>query len=159
MNSEKQLIHFMSLAAADAMNGMQKGDGGPFGALICRNSEIVSIGHNSVFLETDPSAHAEIVAIRLACRQLGRLFLDDCTLISTCEPCPMCLSAVFWARIPRVFYGCTRQDAEEIGFIDNHIYEALSQGHSDEIELKQIDNSHCIPLFRSWQSSQNKRVY
>ncbi len=149
----------MSLAAADAMAGMIKGDGGPFGALIYRAEEIVSIGHNSVFLHTDPSAHAEIVTIRKACLSLGRLFLEDCTLISTCEPCPMCLSAVFWARIPLVYYGCTRQDAEEIGFIDKHIYQALQSGSSGEIDLKRIDSPDCTALFRYWEESQQKRPY
>ncbi len=159
MMNEKQLQHLMSLAAADAYEGMKKGDGGPFGAIVCQGERIVSTAHNSVFLLTDPTAHAEITAIREACRTLGRLHLEDCTLITTCEPCPMCLSAIFWAHIPAVYYSCTRQDAEEIGFIDHHIYRALQNGNTGDIKLTRIDSPECTTLFQTWQEAQYKKPY
>jgi len=159
MLSETQVKTLLSLAAADALEGVKNGDGGPFGALIYKNDQVISLGHNSVFLFTDPSAHAEIVAIRKACLTLRQLFLDDCTLISTCEPCPMCLSAAFWARIPRIYFSSTRQEAEEIGFIDKHIYQALQNGISGEIDLQQVDSPDCPPLFRFWEESKQKRPY
>ncbi len=159
MISETQIQHYMDLAAADALEGMKNGDGGPFGALICRGETVISLGHNSVFLLSDPTAHAEIVAIRKASQQLKRLFLDDCCLITTCEPCPMCLSAIFWARIPRVYYSCTRRDAAEIGFIDDHIYCALQSGSSGDIRMQRIASPQCSALFSTWQQAQYKKPY
>jgi tRNA(Arg) A34 adenosine deaminase TadA len=159
MINEHRIAEFMSLAAADALEGMKKGDGGPFGALICRGEEIISIGHNSVFLHSDPSAHAEITAIRAACKELGRLFLDDCTLITTCEPCPMCLGAIFWARIPRVIYSSTRMDAEAAGFIDRHIYEALQSGTTGDIEMIHFEHDARPDLFKTWLKLEQMRPY
>lgn len=156
---QKEIQHLLSLAAAEAAEGMKRGDGGPFGAIVCQGERIVSKAHNSVFLLTDPTAHAEITAIRAACATLGRLHLEDCTLITTCEPCPMCLSAIFWAHIPTVYYSSTRQDAEDIGFIDQHIYRALQTGNTGDVRLKQVENSDCSSLFRSWQDPQINKPY
>ncbi len=109
-----------------ARRAVEKNRGGPFGAIIVRNNEIVSRGWNRVTSSHDPTAHAEVVAIRSACRKLRSFQLDDCELYASCEPCPMCLAAIYWARIPRVVFGAGRQDAARVGFDDDLIYKELS---------------------------------
>ena len=106
---------------------MQAGHGGPFGAVVVRDGELIAEGFNQVTSTDDPTAHAEIVAIRRACRKLGTFKLTGCRLYTSCEPCPMCLAAIYWARIERVYYAATRADAEEVGFDDRHFYEELAR--------------------------------
>lgn len=116
---------FFEAALCEAQYGSARGQGGPFGAVVIREGMLISRAHNTVLSDRDPTAHAEINAIREACRILGRHDLSDCTLITTCEPCPMCLGAILWARIPTVLYGAGRGDAATIGFDDEIFYRIL----------------------------------
>ena len=115
----------MDNAVSEARAGVEKGDGGPFGAVIMRGDEVLAAAHNEVLSRNDPTAHAEILAIRAAAAAIGSPHLDGCTLYTTCEPCPMCLAAIHWARIERVVYAETRQDAAKIGFDDERFHEAM----------------------------------
>src|SRR5215467_14490780 len=117
---------FMREAIRLSIQMMRRGKGGPFGAVIVKDNKIVGRGCNQVTSASDPTAHAEIVAIREACRRLEAFQLDDCDLYTSCEPCPMCLAAIYWARIRRVFYGNTRQDAAKIEFDDDFIYREVA---------------------------------
>jgi guanine deaminase len=117
----------MRRAIALSLQRMQAGDGGPFGAVIAKDGRIVAEGWNQVTSARDPTAHAEIVAIRAAARALGRHSLEGCELYTSCEPCPMCMAAIYWARIDRVYFGNTRKDAAAIGFDDDHIYDQLAR--------------------------------
>lgn len=152
---------FMRQALAEAANGARSNDGGPFGALICRNGEVIASGHNEVLKTNDPTAHGEIVAIRKACAALGRFDLSDCVLYTSCEPCPMCLSAIYWARIPLVYYGCTKQDAADIGFDDEKIYEYLADPsqHADTLKLVPLNREECLQLFHEWNAKIDKTMY
>ena len=116
---------FMREAIKEADAGMRGGRGGPFGCVIVRQGEVIARGNNRVTSTNDPTAHAEVTAIREACAALKTLPLNDCELYTSCEPCPMCLAAIYWARIPRVFYGNTRADAAAIGFDDDFIYQQI----------------------------------
>jgi tRNA(Arg) A34 adenosine deaminase TadA len=118
---------FMRRAIELAQNGMNAGDGGPFGAIVVKDGEIVGEGCNRVTSTNDPTAHAEVVAIRAACEKLNSFQLDGCTIYTSCEPCPMCLGAIYWARPAKVFYACTREDAANIEFDDQFIYEEIEK--------------------------------
>src|SRR6516165_6840157 len=117
---------FMREAIRLSIQMMRRGKGGPFGAVVVKNDEVVGRGCNRVTSTNDPTAHAEIVAIRDACKRLKTFHLDDCDIYTSCEPCPMCLSAVYWARIRKLFYGNTRQDAAKIAFDDEFIYREVA---------------------------------
>ena len=152
---------FMQQALKEAINGSQGNEGGPFGAVICQKGQIIALGHNEVIKTNDPTAHAEIVAIRKACAQLGRFELSDCELYTSCEPCPMCLSAIYWARIPVVYFGCNKKDAAAIGFDDDKIYEFLKAPvqQTDTLRLIPLDRVSCLPIFSEWQKKQDKIMY
>ncbi len=115
----------MRMAIAESLRGMRRNEGGPFGCVIVRQGQLISKGHNRVIATNDPTAHAEVVALRRASRRLQRFDLSDCVLYTSCEPCPMCLSAIYWARICTVYYANTKQDAKRIGFADQFIYDEL----------------------------------
>ena len=133
---------FMKLANENAKRGIKNGDGGPFGAIILdENLNIIANGNNKVLKNNDPTAHAEIVAIREACKKLNTYDLSKCILYTSCEPCPMCLSAIIWANIKTVYYGCTKEDAGEIGFRDDIIYDYLKGKNTKLINLKQLDRN------------------
>ena len=150
---------FMNIAKKEALNGMLLNEGGPFGAVILdKNKNIISIGNNKVLKNNDPTAHAEIVAIRRACEKLNTYNLSDYILYTSCEPCPMCLSAIIWANIKEVYYACSRQDAANIGFRDDAIYEYLEGKNDGLINLKQIDREDCINLFEEYKKN-NKTIY
>ena len=117
---------FMQEAIEQAIENVRTGRGGPFGALVVKDGEVVARGANLVTASNDPTAHAEVVAIRKACRSLGSFQLDGCDLYTSCEPCPMCLGAIYWARLRRVFYGGTHEDAAAAGFDDHFIYDELA---------------------------------
>ncbi len=140
-------------------------DGGPFGAIITKNGEIVGRGNNQVVKSNDPTAHAEIIAIREACRNLKTFSLHECELYTSCYPCPMCLSAIIWANIKLVYYGNTKEDAEEIGFRDDKIYkyiETLTKEKNDLETLKLIpmDRAETIKTFEEFKNkSENKTMY
>ncbi len=139
---------------------MRRGKGGPFGAVIVRNAKIVGRGSNQVTSANDPTAHAEIVAIRAACQRLKTFQLDDCELYTSCEPCPMCLSAIYWARLGHVFYGNTRKDAAKIDFDDDFIYRevALPIGKRT-LKMKQLLHDEALAAFAEWQQKTDKILY
>jgi guanine deaminase len=151
---------FMRQAAREAEQGAAAGEGGPFGALIVQGSEVVAVSHNEVIKTKDPTAHAEILAIRAASRKLGRFDLSDCALVSSCEPCPMCLAAVYWAGIRKLYYGCTRRDAADAGFQDDFLYEVLA-GRADASRLaaEQIGREACLTAFEIWRNKEDKIKY
>jgi len=150
----------MKLAAAEAAAGVKKNHGGPFGAVIVRKGSVAARAHNEVIKTNDPTAHAEIVAIRKASARLKTFDLSDCELYTTCEPCPMCLAAILWARISRIYYGCTRRDAEEIGFRDNLFYEQMQvKTGASGISLVQLGRRECLNVFREWADNPAKVRY
>lgn len=150
---------FMKIAKENADNGIAKKEGGPFGAVVVdKEGNIIANGNNKVLKTNDPTAHAEIVAIREASKKLNTHDLSDCILYTSCEPCPMCLSAIIWANIKKVYYACTRKDAASIGFRDDMIYEYLKGENKDLIQLKEIDRKECIELFEEYKQK-NKEIY
>lgn len=155
----EQDISFMRQAIRLAEESVDHG-GGPFGAVIVRDGEVVSASSNSVTLECDPTAHAEVSAIREACRKLGTFSLRGCTIYTSCEPCPMCLGAIYWAGIDRIWYANTRSDAAEIGFADDFIYAELSKPlESRTLPIKPLLRSEAIATFRRWQQKPDKAEY
>ena len=150
---------FMELALKEARTGVSSGDGGPFGAVVVYDGEVIASAHNMVLKNHDPTAHAEVQAIRKACKILGSPLIPECEIYSTCEPCPMCLSAIMWARIPTVYYGCTKDDAEKIGFIDAFIYHVLDGSNGSELTRINLDRNDCLPLMEQWERDQNHGTY
>jgi len=151
---------FMEIAIKEAFNGLKKNDGGPFGAVIVRNSKIVAKGHNEVIKTNDPSAHAEIVAIRKASAKLKRYDLHDCEIYSSCEPCPMCFSAIHWAKMKKLYYGCTKKDVAEIGFDDKFIYDVIKGiAKKKQVKVKQIDRKKCLKPLEEWKLKEDKVQY
>lgn len=145
---------YMEKAKQNAENGILKKEGGPFGAIIVdKEGNIISNGNNQVLKNNDPTAHAEIVAIREVCKKLNTYDLKNYTLYTSCEPCPMCLSAIIWANIKEVYYGCTKEDAGKIGFRDDIIYDYLKGKNKDLINLKQIDREECIKTFEEYKNN------
>lgn len=144
-----------------AINMSNSSDGGPFGAIIVnKNNEIISYGNNKVTVDNDPTAHAEIIAIRNACKNINNFSLKDCTIYTSCEPCPMCLSAIYWARIEKIYYANTRKDAADIGFSDDFIYNEFNKDLNDRsIEIKQIKNTNALETFDKWKNNNNKIDY
>jgi len=151
---------FMRRAIRLAQNGIDSNQGGPFGAIVVRNGEIIAEGCNQVTSTNDPTAHAEVVAIRNACEKLGSFQLDDCVIYTSCEPCPMCLGAIYWARPAQVFYGCTREDAAEIGFDDQFIYDEIEKT-IDERHLKIVNflRDEALVVFENWANKPDKTEY
>jgi len=139
----------MAVALKEAWKNLELLAGGPFGAVIVKDGEIISCARNMVLARQDPTMHAEIVAIREACQKLGRIDLSDCVIYTTCEPCPMCLGAICWARIKKIYYGCTRDDAARIGFSDADIYKAIA-GNLLLVEIENIEREACLELFKAW---------
>lgn len=150
---------FMEIAKECAEHGVSRNEGGPFGAVIVdKSGNIIVKGNNMVLANNDPTAHAEVTVIREACKKLGTYDLSGCTLYTSCEPCPMCLSAIIWANIKEVYYACTREDAGKIGFRDDIIYDYLEGKNKDLINLKKIDREKCIDLFDEYEKN-NKIIY
>lgn len=143
---------FMEKAKIAAENGIRNNEGGPFGAIIVdKNNNIISTGNNKVLLNNDPTAHAEIVAIRETCKKLNTYDLSECILYTSCEPCPMCLSAIIWANIKKVYFGCTKKDANDIGFRDDIIYDYLKGNKSDLLDLQEMDREECLKVFKEYE--------
>jgi guanine deaminase len=160
VNDVKQQEQWMRDAVELARVGMQQNGGGPFGALVVCDRRIVGRGNNRVTEQLDPTAHAEIVAIREACRALGRFDLRGCVLFTSCEPCPMCLAAIYWAHIDKVFYASTRHDAAEAGFDDQFIYEQLPlEIAARSLPMNQLLREHALELFREWAAKPDKIPY
>ena len=134
--------------------------GGPFGAVIVKDGEIVAEGVNRVTANNDPTAHAEVCAIRAACQHVGSFKLDGCEIYTSCEPCPMCLSAIYWAGIRRIFYGNTKKDAEAINFGDNFIYDEIAKPYSERsIPTEQMMHDEAQEAFRAWEEKEDKVEY
>jgi guanine deaminase len=151
---------YMRRAIALAQNGIDESAGGPFGAVIVKNGEIVGEGCNRVTSTNDPTAHAEIVAIRNACEKLGSFQLDDCIIYTSCEPCPMCLGAIYWARPARVFYAATREDAANIGFDDQFIYEEIEKNFEHrQMKLINLMRDKGLKVFENWVNKPDKTKY
>lgn len=144
----------MKNAYDKANEGVFNGEGGPFGACIVdNNGNIIAVSNNQVLKNNDPTAHAEVMAIRNACEKLNTYDLKGCILYTTCQPCPMCLSAIIWANIDKVYYGATKKDADYIGFRDDMIYEYLSGKNQELIDLKQLDRQECLELFNKYNNT------
>lgn len=148
----------MEEAFKEARKGMEIGDGGPFGATVVCEGKIIASGHNEVLLTNDPTAHAEITAIRKASNVLGRFDLSDCILYTTCYPCPMCMSAIFWARIPTVYYASSMDDAAEGGF-DDHLFYEMIRNPEASLDLRPIDTEKGKELFSKWAAKEDKKLY
>ena len=139
---------------------MRANCGGPFGAVIVQKGKIVARGWNQVTSANDPTAHAEIVAIRDACKKLKSFRLADCELFTSCEPCPMCLAAIYWARIKCVYYGNTRSDAARIQFDDDWIYREMARPISRrKLRMQQLLRAEAMEVFAEWQQKEDKQVY
>ena len=151
---------FMKKAVDEAFAGMRSDDGGPFGAIIVKDGEIIAIGHNEVIKTNDPTAHAEIVAIRKATKLLGRFDLSDCEIYSSCEPCPMCFSAIHWAKMKTLYFGANRYDAADIGFDDQYIYDViLGKATKEQVEIIHMDHDECLAPFKEWSKKNDKVEY
>jgi guanine deaminase len=150
----------MRRAVALSAEKMRAGLGGPFGCVIARDGAIIAEGSNHVTSANDPTAHAEVVAIREACRKLGTFNLEGCELYTSCEPCPMCLGAIYWARLDRVYYANTRVDAAAIGFDDDHIYRELDKPIGDRaVPFIQMALPEARQIFREWLEKTDKIPY
>ena len=150
---------FMEMAIRISEENIARG-GGPFGAVIVHDGKVLASGANSVVPDTDPTAHAEVMAIRSACRRLGTIKLSGCTIYTSCEPCPMCLSAIYWAGISRIFYANTRYDAKAIDFDDSFIYDQLSLPSSERaIKSDQLMRPDALKAFGMWDEKDDKVKY
>jgi guanine deaminase len=157
MQSENE---FMQLAIRLATENVLSGAGGPFGAVIVKDGKIVSTGVNTVTAVNDPTAHAEVNAIRQACQALGSFQLPGCVLYTSCEPCPMCLGAIYWVRLDAMFFGNTCHDAAEVGFDDSFIYEELRVPTGQrKLPMVRLLPEKAIESFRAWQEHQTKITY
>ena len=156
----EQDVEFMRRAIALAEEGVNEGDGGPFGAIVVRDGRIVGEGCNKVTSTLDPTAHAEIVAIREACRNLNSFQLEGCTVYASCEPCPMCLGAIYWARPARLLYACTRQDAAAVGFDDDFIYREIALPIVERrIPTDNFLREEGLTVFQNWAAKEDKIEY
>ena len=159
MNITNQDREFMREAIRLANESVERG-GGPFGAVIVKNGEIVAGSSNSVTLDNDPTAHAEVNTIRQACRKLGTFDLSGCVIYTSCEPCPMCIGAIYWARISRIYYGNTRKDARDIQFADDFIYEELDLPLSERtVPIIPLLRDEALETFRRWTEKEDKTEY
>ena len=150
---------YMDMAARLSLENIDRG-GGPFGAVIVRDGEIIATGVNSVTVDNDPTAHAEVNAIRHACGRLNTFRLEGCTVYSSCEPCPMCLSALYWAGVRKIFYGNTKEDAEVIDFSDKFIYEELAHPVGlRRLPAVHVDSAETIRAFEKWAAKSDKTPY
>ncbi|MBK0382645.1 nucleoside deaminase [Pedobacter sp. SD-b] len=151
---------FMRLAIALSHENVEKSLGGPFGAVITKNGEIIAKSANTVTTTNDPTAHAEVAAIRLACKKLNTFNLEGCIIYTSCEPCPMCLGAIYWARLDKMYYANTKRDAAKVGFDDAFIYDELDLKPQDrKLKSEQILASEAIEAFNLWEKCVNKVDY
>lgn len=157
---KKDHNYFMSKAIELAKIGVDENAGGPFGAVIVKNGKIIAEGYNKVTSKNDPTAHAEVVAIRNACEKLNSFQLDDCIIYTSCEPCPMCLGAIYWARPKKVYYGCTREDAANIDFDDQFIYNEISKNiNGRKIPFVNFMREEASEVFKNWNEKEDKIEY
>ncbi|HBK70557.1 MAG TPA: tRNA-specific adenosine deaminase [Flavobacteriaceae bacterium] len=150
----------MSEAVKSAIQGMNANEGGPFGCVIVKNGEIIGRGNNKVTSTNDPTAHAEITAIRDACKNLNSFQLEGCIIYTSCEPCPMCLGAIYWARPDKVYFGCSQKDAANIGFDDEFIYKEIELDYQNRsIPFEQSSRKEALVAFQKWQEKEDKIKY
>ncbi len=151
---------FMIEAIKMSQKGVHENEGGPFGCIVVKGDKIVGRGNNKVTSTNDPTAHAEVVAIRDACKNIGAFQLDDCEIYTSCEPCPMCLGAIYWARPKVIYYANTRGDAAAIGFDDSMIYEEMSKSYADrKIPIISISRNEALQVFKEWKEKVDKTLY
>ena len=151
---------WMQAAVDLSIAGVTSGEGGPFGAIVVKDGQIVGRGNNRVTTTNDPTAHAEVVAIRDACKNLGTFQLIGCTVYTSCEPCPMCLGAIYWARPDRVFFACTKADAAASGFDDQFIYDEIEKEFGErKIQCEQVGQSLAIKAFEIWDAKSDRIDY
>lgn len=152
--------NFMQQAIALSQHGMMNNEGGPFGCVIVKDDVIIGRGNNKVICTKDPTAHAEITAIRDACKNLGSYQLDGCEIYTSCEPCPMCLGAIYWARPKVVYFANNRQDAADIGFDDSMIYEEMLLAIEDrKIPILPLGRENALKVFQAWKHKDDKTLY
>lgn len=152
--------NFMREAIRLSVEKMEAGFGGPFGAVVVRDGEIISRGYNNVLATNDPTAHAEVDAIRKACQALGTFQLTDCELYTSCEPCPMCLGAIYWARPRKVYYANSKTDAADAGFDDQFIYDEIDKDAPERsIPMVQMLREEAQEAFEKWATKEDKQVY
>ncbi|MCQ2112841.1 MAG: nucleoside deaminase [Bacteroidaceae bacterium] len=150
---------YMKLAIQLAVENVENG-GGPFGAVIVKDNEIVATGVNRVTPNNDPTAHAEVQAIRAACQKLNTFQLDGCEIYSSCEPCPMCLGAIYWAHLDHLYYGCNQHDADEIGFSDEFIYKELAlEPQERKLKTEELLPKEAMAAFDAWRNNTEKVEY
>lgn len=160
MEHIEQHEKFMKMAIQLSERNVLESLGGPFGAVIVKDGKVIAKSANKVTTTNDPTAHAEVSAIRLACKKLKTFDLTGCVVYTSCEPCPMCLSAVYWAKIDRIYYANTKQDAEDIGFSDKFIYDELDKPMDKrQLPIKQMMRADAQPAFKLWDESEMKASY
>ncbi len=151
---------FMRAAIAESKRGMDENEGGPFGAVIVKNGKIIGRGNNKVTSTNDPTAHAEVTAIRAACNALENFDLSGAEIYTSCEPCPMCLAAIFWARIDKIYYANTKKDAAAINFDDDFFYQEIDKPlDKRSIPMTQIMREDAIKVFQAWTDKTDKIAY
>ena len=151
---------FMARAIQLAIDNVTSGRGGPFGAIVVKDSNVIAEAANLVTATNDPTAHAEIVAIRAACQKLGVFDLEGCEIFTSCEPCPMCLGAIYWARLSRIYFASDAADASQAGFDDSLIYREIAQPYSQrKVPMIQTMRDEALAAFRAWQEKSNKIEY
>jgi guanine deaminase len=151
---------FMARAIQLSLENVYSGRGGPFGAVVVKDGAVIAEGSNRVTSTNDPTAHAEVVAIREACRSLALFDLEGCEIYCSCEPCPMCLGAIYWARVSRIYFANADEDASKIGFDDSLIYRELAQPHAErKIPMIQMMREEALEAFRAWQNKPDKIEY
>ena len=152
---------YMKVAKELSKEAIDKNIGGPFGACVVKNGEIIGKGYNHVLENNDPTAHAEVMAIRDACKNIGSYDLSECELYTSCYPCPMCLSAIIWSNIKKVYYGNTKEDAENIGFRDKFIYDFISNNMEDKsiLDLECLDREETLKVFEEYKNKEDKIIY
>lgn len=151
---------FMTLAIQLATENVKSGNGGPFGAVVVKNGEIISTGVNNVTAVNDPTAHAEVIAIREACNKLESFQLDGCEIYASCEPCPMCFGAIYWARPDKLYFAGTKKNAAEIGFDDSFIYEEINVPYPErKIITEHVKHPKSLVPFNEWKNKEDKIKY
>ena len=150
---------YMKIAKELSEENLKTNDGGPFGAVVVKEGKIIGKGSNKVLENNDPTAHAEIVAIREACKSIESYDLSNCEIYTSCYPCPMCLSAIIWSNIKKVYYGNTAKDAEKIGFRDELIYEYIKNPDKKVLNLECIDREETIKVFKEYIEKKDKEIY
>ena len=158
MNEAKK--EFMDAAIQMAIEGVRSGQGGPFGAVVVKDGVIVGRGNNRVTSTNDPTAHAEVIAIRDACNNLGTFQLEGCEIYTSCEPCPMCLGAIYWARPSKLYYGCNKHDAAEINFDDDFIYKEIAiDNEKRKIPFIAYMRDEALASFKAWTDKDDRIAY